>query len=79
MTRGVVIRPATAEDVSAVLDLLRQLGYAFDASSTFERLLVDPAHTLLVAEEHGRVIGYANLNVRPHLHHERPVGTLDEL
>ena len=73
------IRTARASDWDAIRELLRELGYGFDASRAFAELLRDPAHVLLVAEEDGLVVGYANVNVRVQLHHERPVGTLDEL
>ncbi len=75
------IRAATADDGPADVGLLRELGYDLDvrgACAFLARLLAYEAHTVLVAEE-GVVVGFANANVRPQLHHLAPVCTIDEL
>lgn len=51
-----MIRPARLDDAAAVRELLVALGYEHDAGATLARLLDDPAHVVLVAEEDGRIV-----------------------
>jgi GNAT superfamily N-acetyltransferase len=76
------VRRARADDCRAIAALLVELGYdlpADDAAAFAARLLDDPAHVLLVAETGAGIVGFANANLRPQLHHLAPVCTLDEL
>jgi GNAT superfamily N-acetyltransferase len=76
------IRRGRPEDAGAIVALLAELGYDLPpepAAAFAIGLLADPAHVLLVAEADGRVVGFANANLRPQLHHLAPVCTLDEL
>ena len=58
-----MIRPARAGDAEALAPLLDQLGYPFagaEVARALGELLRDPAHLVLVAEEDGRVVGFAS-------------------
>jgi GNAT superfamily N-acetyltransferase len=75
-------RPARESDTEQIAALLAQLDYGFDpveVAPVLAELIGDCAHTVLVADEDGRVIGFVNANFRPQLHHLAPVGTIDEL
>ncbi|HJU83075.1 MAG TPA: GNAT family N-acetyltransferase [Holophagaceae bacterium] len=56
-----MIRPATPNDAARLAELSGQLGYAVEPAALaprLSRILSDPDHTLLVAEEAGRVEGW---------------------
>jgi GNAT superfamily N-acetyltransferase len=77
-----VIRPAVEGDAEAVTALLAQLDYPFgadDVRPVLAKLLADPAHVVLVAEEDEEIVGFVNTHFRPQLHHLAAVGTIDEL
>jgi ribosomal protein S18 acetylase RimI-like enzyme len=77
-----MIRRARESDLEAVTALLAQLDYPFEAEAVapaLAKVVADPAHLPLVAEEDGEVVGFVNANFRPQLHHLAPVGTIDEL
>jgi len=77
-----VIRRARESDARAVTALLAQLDYPLEQEavrSVLARVLADPAHVALVAEEDGAVVGFVNAHFRLQLHHLVPVGTIDEL
>lgn len=71
--RASIIRRATRDDFSAVMALYRQLNPDDPALSdgsdraVFEQILDDPALTILVLEQHGRVVGTTYLNVIPNI------------
>lgn len=58
------IRQATAADAAALARLNGQLGYpsaAGDLESRLPALLVDPRRLVLVAEQHGRAVGWVEV------------------
>lgn len=64
------IRPATAVDAAALVELLDQLGYPDTGPFIGRRvaqLLVHPDALLLVAEQDGRVLGVISLHFVPQL------------
>jgi GNAT superfamily N-acetyltransferase len=75
----VVLRTATAADLTAVVDLIAadQLGATRDGvrdeadlavySAAFERIDADPAHLLIVAEHNGQIVGTFQLSFLPGL------------
>lgn len=75
----VVLRPATAQDVPAIVDLLAsdQLGATRDGITTdedlqpylraFQAIETDPAHLLLVATDDGHVLATMQLSFLPGL------------
>ena len=66
-----VIRPPTAADVSAIAELLGELGYPAAASEVVTRLnrLIDfPYATILVAEVEGAIAGVVTGHVFPSIH-----------
>ena len=73
------IRAATADDASAMSDLLDQLGYpapAYAMPGRLERMLAEPGQHVLVAEEDGRVVGLATVIVRHVINADEPFGRL---
>ena len=73
---GVRVRPATREDVPAIVALLVDdpLGATREAEgehaaylTAFERIDADPAHELVVLEDDGEVIGTLQLTLLPGL------------
>jgi N-acetylglutamate synthase-like GNAT family acetyltransferase len=77
------IRPAMRTDVSAISDLILQLGYPVNGvalAAMLGSLLDDPRHAVVVAEEadHGMVAMLA-LSVRPVLRLQGWVGSIEEL
>jgi GNAT superfamily N-acetyltransferase len=76
MMRSLVIRPAVAGDLDAVLELLAQLHperpelpVADDARGTWARMLAEPNRTVFVARLDGTVCGTADLLVVTNLTH----------
>lgn len=70
ITATVLVRPMAPEDAVAVADLAGQLGYPTDAGEVTERIArvgADEKAALLVAEEEGRVVGWAHVAVQPSL------------
>ena len=61
------IRPMTAADASVVADLTTQLGYPTSPTETTERISVLLArpddHSVLVAEEDGRAVGWVHVAI----------------
>ena len=77
MTGAVHVRPATAEDLAAVLGLLAQLHPerpevppADDVGAVWTSMLAQPDRTVFVAELDGEVCGVADLMVVPNLTHD---------
>lgn len=73
------IRRATTDDLSALLELYRQLARfppgslptdMTTAGPVLARILGDPARRLIVAETGGRVVGTADLVIVPNLTHD---------
>jgi ribosomal protein S18 acetylase RimI-like enzyme len=66
----VEIREASAGDAERIVSLLDQLGYSATreaVSARLTRLGEDPASSILVAEEHGRLLGLAASHAIAHL------------
>ncbi len=71
----------TADDLPAVRPLLVQLGYEIDADEVRRRFLAvtaAEAHTALVAEANGQVIGFVHVFARPALE-KRPEAIVQSL
>jgi N-acetylglutamate synthase-like GNAT family acetyltransferase len=83
MLSTMTIRPAMRTDVSAISDLILQLGYPVNGvalAAMLGALLDDPRHAVVVAEEadHGMVAMLA-LSVRSVLRLQGWVGSIEEL
>jgi len=83
MLSTMTIRPAMSTDVSAISDLILQLGYPVNdvaLAAMLGSLLDDRRHAVVVAEEadHGMVAMLA-LSVRPVLRLQGWVGSIEEL
>jgi ribosomal protein S18 acetylase RimI-like enzyme len=58
---GILFRQARSSDALALVPLVAELGYPSEGAALarrLERLLSDPAHVLLVAEESGVILGW---------------------
>ncbi|MBW4467111.1 MAG: GNAT family N-acetyltransferase [Pegethrix bostrychoides GSE-TBD4-15B] len=85
------IRKAQSQDVAALTELLRSLGwFAYMASEssemTRERIIhhltlcsADESHTIYVAEEDSRIVGYVAVHWLPYLFLPAPEGYISEL
>jgi N-acetylglutamate synthase-like GNAT family acetyltransferase len=85
------IRPARANDLPELLELLHQLATsgsapaAYDtdeasASGAFAAIDADPSQTLLVAEDGGSVVGTLHLVIVPNLtHHAKPWAIVENI
>ena len=80
------LRTATLDDHDALMQLMSVLQTrdppvpASDSLAMLERILSDPALTLLVAEVDGRVVGSCYLNVMPNLTRElRPYALIENV
>lgn len=83
MPSTLTIRPAVAADLSAMSDLIAQLGYAIRPDTLgdlLQTMLSDRRHAVLVAEaaEQG-VVGMLALSSRPALRLQGWIGTIEEL
>src|SRR2546423_13888136 len=73
------IRPATSDDAPALSRLRGQLGYPTEATeipARLRRLDARPGTTLLVAEEHGEVVGCVTVHLFYSLHTSEPTAWL---
>lgn len=71
--RALTVRAATTDDLSAIRDLLLQLGYSLEPDEVRDRLagvMGAPGHAALVGERGGQVISLLHLFARPAL--EKP-------
>jgi N-acetylglutamate synthase-like GNAT family acetyltransferase len=77
------IRPAMRTDVSAISDLILQLGYPVNGvalAAMLGSLLDDPRHAVVVAEEADHdMVAMLALSVRPVLRLQGWVGSIEEL
>jgi len=76
------VRPADLGDGLVVRELLGQLGYAFTVDDMRARLALfakQPADPVLLATEHGRVVGLIAMHWTPMLHHSKPVARIGPL
>ncbi len=83
MLSTMTIRPAMSADVSAISDLILQLGYPVDdaaLAAMLGSLLDDRRHAVVVAEEadHG-IVAMLALSARPVLRLQGWVGSVEEL
>ncbi|MBX3460449.1 MAG: GNAT family N-acetyltransferase [Planctomycetes bacterium] len=74
------VRPAETPDLPAIRDLSAQLGYDVpvdELAARFRDFQAQPGTAVLVAEENGRVAGYAVLSIRRDLAHPAWTELLD--
>ena len=67
------LRPARDADIGAIRELVRQLGYEPSASAlaaTFQRLITEPDHRVLVAVDGDTLLGVLTLHWAPLLQYE---------
>ena len=78
---GLTIRDALAADAADIARLLDELGYATDAEAIAPRLerLAVVGDRVFVAEDDGRVVGLAHLQVSPSLERDRPAAKIGAL
>ncbi|MDP9352651.1 MAG: GNAT family N-acetyltransferase, partial [Chloroflexota bacterium] len=75
-------RAAEPRDAPALVELLAQLGYPTDEHSVRQRLetlLARSDIVVLIAEEHGHVLGVGTLHLLPVLHEDAPRGQITAL
>lgn len=74
---GFVLRRAEARDYADIDALAAILvGFTADRHTSFERVLADPSHHLIVAEADGTVVGFAHLVGYEDLSHGKPAAEL---
>jgi ribosomal protein S18 acetylase RimI-like enzyme len=74
---GFVLRRAEARDYADIDALAAILvGFTADRRASFQRVLADPSHHLIVAEAEGAVVGFAHLMEYEDLSHGKPAGEL---
>ena len=75
-----LIRDAVAADAPGLVPLLAELGYPADPATIAQRrlalLATDPTARIVVAEQDGRLLGFAVLHATPVLHRSTAVGRI---
>lgn len=89
MSKSIIIRPASKEDLPAIIELLTDdhLGQSRESNSpesllkyeqAFERINADKSQELMVAESLGEVVGTFQLTLIPYLNYEGSLRVLIE-
>ena len=79
-----ILRDATSADAPAIADLVQELAQSMDETSPITPLFVKtylafPGCNILVAEEHGQIVGLLSYSMRPNLYHNGETALIEEL
>lgn len=78
-----IIRPAKSEDYDAVMRLyngfVAEDRYSKHDNDSFRKVLASPSSRLFVADDDGKLIGFAAVSTRFIVRYPRPIAELDEL